>query len=87
MSSFLRRSSRLTAVIALSLALGACAMPTNNGFSPTRDNATPFAQANSKCWETAMGANAGGSSQFGGQMSGYDRCMQQAGWERSKSPF
>jgi hypothetical protein len=87
MSSFLRRPSRLMAVLSLAMALGACSMPENNGFTQTRGDAQPFADAHSSCWEVAMGSNAGGSSQFGGQMSGYDRCMGQAGWERSKSAF
>lgn len=87
MDSFFRRSSRLTAAFALTLALGACAMPANNGFAQAREDARPFASAHASCWEAAMGANVGGSSQFGGQMSGYDRCMAQAGWQRSKTAF
>lgn len=87
MDSFFRRSSRVSAVLALTLALGACTMPANNGFTQVRENARPFASAHESCWEAAMGANVGGSSQFGGQMSGYDRCMATAGWERSKTAF
>jgi hypothetical protein len=87
MHSFFRRSSRQSAIFALTLALGACTIPANNGFTQVREDARPFASAHEACWETAMGANAGGSSQFGGQMSGYDRCMGVAGWERSKSAF
>jgi hypothetical protein len=88
MISFFRRTSRLSSVVALTLALGACAMPANNGFSSTRPDAMPYPQANAKCWEDAYGApSGGGSSQFGGAMARYDSCMEKAGWQRNKSLF
>lgn len=88
MNSFFRRSLRLPSVFALTLALGACAMPPNNGFITTRADAMPYPQANAKCWEEGYGApSGGGSSQYGGAMARYDSCMEKAGWQRSKSMF
>jgi hypothetical protein len=81
------RASALLTIAFAAVALGACTMPANNGFTQARADAQPFAAANSACWETAMGAHVGGSSQFGGQMAGYDSCMARAGWERPKSMF
>jgi hypothetical protein len=88
MNSFFRRSLRLSSVFALTLALGACAMPANNGFSPNRSDPMPYAQANARCWEDAYGApSGGGSSQYGSAMARYDTCMGRAGWQRGKSMF
>lgn len=88
MDSFFRRTSRLSAAFALTLALGACAMPANNGLIATRSDPMPFPQANAMCWEDAYGApSGGGSSQHGGAMSRYDTCMEKAGWQRGKSAF
>jgi hypothetical protein len=91
MRSFLQRPSHLRSLLpalALAAVLGACAMPANNGFNAVRNDATPFPQANERCWSQAYGGpQGGGSSQFGSAMSAYDRCMTQQGWERSKSMF
>jgi hypothetical protein len=90
MRSFLWRPfhlRNLLPALALAAVLGACAMPANQGFIQARPDAQAFDQARAACWERAMGANVGGSSQFGGQMAGYEACMARAGWERSKSMF
>jgi hypothetical protein len=91
MRSFLWRPSylrNLLPALTFAVVLGACTMPANNGFSPTRDNAMPYPQANAQCWEQAYGApSGGGSSQFGSAMGRYDSCMSQVGWQRSKSAF
>jgi hypothetical protein len=88
MLSFRRSKTSAPAFVSLTLAaaiMSACAMPANNGFVQSRPDARPFAEANSRCWEDAMGSNVGGSSQFGGQMSRYENCMDRAGWSRPKS--
>ena len=89
MRSFLPNPSRsLLPALALAALLGACAMPANNGFSSTRQDAMPYPQANARCWEQAYGApSGGGSSQYGAAQSRYDACMGQAGWQRSNSAF
>lgn len=93
MFSFRRSSSGTRAPALLTMAfaavaLGACTMPANNGFTQARPDARPFNEANSMCWMDAMGTvGGGGSGQFGGEMSRYEACMTRSGWERAKSVF
>jgi hypothetical protein len=50
----------------------------NRGFTKMRDDARPFAEAHSDCWQTSM--NIAGFAATAAQVQAYDSCMARNGW-------
>jgi hypothetical protein len=69
-------------VLGLMAALGACAMPANDGFVQAQADAKPYKEANATCFARAYGSNSGGGNQPASAATLYNTCMTQAGWQR-----
>lgn len=61
--------------------LAGCTMPPNDGFTQTRADAMPYAQAHALCHERGMGAAAGGPGESATRLNLYLSCMAAMGWE------
>lgn len=61
--------------------LAACALPPNDGFTQTRADAMPYAQAHALCNERGMGTPAGGPGEGSARQRIYLNCMAEMGWE------
>jgi hypothetical protein len=69
------------------LLLGACTTPPNRGYTQTRADATPFAEAYAACWERGMGTPTAATGADVLRMSIHDACKRENGWEDRRSLF
>jgi hypothetical protein len=77
--------SRHLLLLLLAVGVSACGSAHNDGYSQTRTDAAPFGEAHARCMAVAM--NIGGMGQTVAQMSAYQRCMAESGWEDRRHVF
>ncbi len=61
------------------LLLAACAIDPHGGYTPVRDGAPSFEEANAQCWERSMSL-LGGLGMDSARNRAYDSCMRENGW-------